>query len=141
MRVFGKASDAEQFWTSPFPREEDCIKLRGVPLGITWRLLGGDMLSPHIRSGVFRPGRELEGKNFFTVIPIIVTRMWVGRPGCFFFSLRVGRFGFYVGHKVFGVDSAAYRDYPLVLPEDVYEGSRALSGLTCRFSTSIGVKK
>lgn len=130
MKVFGRATDEEAEWTAPFP---------AARYGLKARLMGGDLLSPSIMTGTLRPGRAAEGKNFFTVIPRIVVRAWYGIACKPFLSLRAGRFGFYIGHKVFGVDSEAYRDYPLVLAEDVYKGSRALSGFTFRASGKIGL--
>lgn len=128
MRVFGYATDPEALWTAPFPEAR---------VGFKARLLGGDLLSPDVSSGAMRPGREREGRNWFTVIPDTVRRAVHGKPRKPFVSVRVGRFGFYLGHKVFGVDSEAYRDYPLVRPEDVYDGSRAITGFTARMSFNL----
>lgn len=130
MRVFGHATDSPGLWTAPFPEAR---------FGVKMRLMGGDLLSPDIGSGKLRPGRDK--RNFFSVIPGTVKRAVYEKPCKPFLSVRLGRFGFYVGHKVFGVDSEAYLDYPLVFHDDVYSGSQALSGFTGRVSTRIGIPR
>ena len=55
-----------------------------------------------------------------------------------FVSFRKGRFGFYVGWKVFGADNEDLKKFPSVNPAEVYQGSIAMQGLTIRFSTSVG---
>lgn len=127
MRVFGYATDKEQDWTAPYPR--------GV-VGMKLRILGGSLVSPDIDSGVFRPGRESEGANWFTVIPKEVRVRFYKKPCKPFVSFGLGRFGFYFGHKVFGMDSPAYLDYPGIVSGDVYPGSRAMTGFTARFTTA-----
>lgn len=54
-----------------------------------------------------------------------------------FLSARRGRFGFYVGWKVYGVDTENQARMPGIKPEDVYPGSVALQGFTLRFSGSV----
>ena len=129
MRVFGLGTDYEVDWTAPYP----------PATGFKLRLIKGDLVSPKLEGGTPRPGRALEKPNGFNVIPRDVRRDWIGFPGRPFFSVRVGRFGFYIGHKVFGVDSPAYLDYPGLSSKDVYEGSRAMTGFTARFTTKLGV--
>ena len=129
MRVFGHATDAIKKWTAPYPEST----------GFKLRLIRGDLVSPELEGGTPRPGRALEKPNWFNVIPRDVQRDWIGFPGRPFFSVRIGRFGFYIGHKVFGVDSPAYLDYPGLSSKDVYEGSRAMTGFTLRPTTKLGV--
>ena len=129
MNVFGHATDPRERWTAPFPEAR---------IGVKLRLLGGDLLDPDLSTGTMRPGREAEGRNWFTVIPGWVRRAYYPRACKLFLSARAGRFGFYVGHKVFGVDLEMYLDYPGVGDDDVYVGSRAMSGLTARFSKNLG---
>lgn len=128
MRVHGYATDTREEWTTPFPKAR---------IGFKARLLGGDLLSPDIAGGILRRGAEGQKKNFFNTIPIDVRRKRADRPRWPFLSVRVGRFGFYVGHKVFGVDSPAYTDWPGLSADEVFFGSQAVSGFTARFSTSI----
>ena len=125
MNVTGFASDSESTWTSPYPPAR---------FGATFRLLRGDAMRPDLSNVTMRPGREGEAPNWFNCIPVGVCRrvVWY-RP---FMALRVGRFGVYVGWKVYGVDSEAYYDYPSVRQTDVYVGSRALAG-SLRFTTSL----
>lgn len=55
-----------------------------------------------------------------------------------FVSWRRGRFGFYLGWKVYGVDTENQRAMPGINPEDVFDGSIAIQGCTIRFSSSVG---
>jgi hypothetical protein len=128
MKVFGRATDKEELWTAPYPEQR---------FGFKARYLGGDMLSPILKGGVRRPGREAEKRNWFNTIPAGCVRRWRRSPGYFFLSVRAGRFGFYVGHKVFGVDASEYYDFPLVRSDEVRVGSRAVSGFTWRFTSSL----
>lgn len=143
MRVFGLTTDDRKDWTSPYNKDTECIFIRGVAIGIKLRLMGGDLLSPDILgSGKLRPDTPIGAKrDFFNVLPGTVHRSVYEKPRKPFLSVRVGRFGFYIGHKVFGVDSEKYKDFPLVAPEDVHFGSQTLSGFTIRGSRSIGIKK
>jgi len=109
MRVFGYCTDPLP-WTNPFPEAD----------GFIFALRGGDLCSPddwqnptHVRRDYFR-------------IP------W--RP---FFSFRRGRFGFYVGWKVFGADVPDLKKFPSVNPSEVYDGSYAMQGFTWRFTTGL----
>ena len=54
-----------------------------------------------------------------------------------FLSARKGRFGFYIGWKVYGVDTDNQRAMPGIFPEDVYSGSVAIQGCTIRFSRNV----
>ena len=67
--------------------------------------------------------------------PLKVTtysRGWVNhRP---FISVRFGKFGFYLGWKVYGVDTENQRSMPGIGSEDVYPGSLAIQGFTLRFT-------
>lgn len=137
MRVFGYATDDKSRWTAPFPEGPDCVELKLVQgtilVGWKARLLGGDMMSPW--GWQLRPEATANtAPNFFNAIPERTRRLFLSFPCLPFFSVRIGRFGFYIGWKVFGVDSPAYKDYPGVNPSEVYDGSQAFSGLTMRFT-------
>ena len=54
-----------------------------------------------------------------------------------FVSVRSGRFGAYLGWKVYGVDTDNQRAMPGIFPSDVYPGSVAIQGCTIRFSGSV----
>lgn len=127
MRVFGWASDPQEEWTAPYPRGW---------IGFKLRKLGGSLVSPDIASGEYRSGRSGEPKNWFNTVPTLVTVGYLPTPRKWFFSVGIWKFGFYIGHKVFGVDSPAYRDYPGICNTDVYIGSQAMTGFTARFTTN-----
>ena len=124
MNVRGVSTDPESEWTTPYPTRR---------FGVIARLLQGDVMAPDLSDVKMRPGREGESPNWFNCIPRRVHRAVVGpRP---FLSIGVGRFGVYMGWKVFGVDSTAYLDYPGITPADVFKSSRAMCG-TIRFTMS-----
>jgi hypothetical protein len=123
VRVFGYATD--EHWTAPYPEAD----------GFKFRLLGGDMMSPW--GWKLRPEATGGEPNFFNAIPERTRRLYFRIPCLPFLSVRRGRFGFYAGYKVFGVDSDAYKDYPGVHPSEVYEGSQAVSGFTMRFTSGL----
>ena len=54
-----------------------------------------------------------------------------------FASIRFGRFGAYLGNKLYGVDTENQRAMPGINPEDVYSGSIALQGCTIRFTRGL----
>ena len=110
MIVFGYATDAPGRWTAPFPENN----------GVKFRLLRGDLCSPDSWQK-----------------PAHVRRAWlmIPRP---FFSARIGRFGMYVGWKVFGADNEDLKKFPSVNPREVYQGSIAMQGCTIRFTGSLG---
>ena len=121
MKVSGYATDPESNWTTPYPKAR---------FGLILRLLRGDYMAPDLSDAVLRPGRT--EVNWFNAIPIRITRKVVGwRP---FLSIGICSWGVYMGWKVYGVDSAAYLDYPGIRPADVFTGSRAMVG-TLRFTT------
>lgn len=109
MVVFGYATDAREHWTAPYPAAD----------GRKFRLLRGDLLSPDSWQK-----------------PIHVRRAWLSIPRPFF-SWRKGRFGFYIGWKVFGVDNEDLKKFPSVNPAEVYVGSIAMQGFTWRFTTKL----
>ena len=111
MRVFGLATDAPEEWTAPFPTAS----------GYKLRLMGGDEVSP---DDWHRPTR--------------VRRRYFRFPCRPFFSMRIGRFGFYIGSgKVFGVDNEDLKKFPSINPVEVYVGSQAIQGWTVRFTGNV----
>lgn len=54
-----------------------------------------------------------------------------------FVSFRWNRFGFYIGWKVYGVDTDNQAMMPGIDDSDVFVGSVAIQGFTIRFSTSV----
>ncbi len=110
MKVSSKQHPEDQPFTKPFP-------LRN---GVFVALRSGDFYSPDSWdiTKVTRYKRDIV-KN---------------RP---FLSLRCGHFGFYIGWKVFGVDTDNQRAMPGINPEDVYVGSVAIQGFTMRFSRNV----
>lgn len=120
MNVTGYATDPQSNWTTPYPRSF---------VGLIVRLVRGDYMAPDLSDAVLRPSKT--EVNWFNAIPKRITRKVVGwRP---FLAIGVGSWGVYMGWKVYGVDSAAYLDYPGITQADVYEGSRAMVG-TLRFT-------
>lgn len=74
---------------------------------------GGDVCTP-------RNGRMLQGPPW----PTKVWRFYCKLPVLPFLCVRLGRFGFYAGFKVYGVDAPEYKNW---LPaSDVYAGSLAM---------------
>lgn len=124
MIVTGYATDPATNWTTPYPRSR---------FGLIVRILRGDYMAPDLSDVVMRPGRETETPNWFNCVPKRITRKVVGwRP---FISVGVGSWGVYIGWKIYGVDSAAYLDYPGIGEYEVYSGSQAMVG-TLRFTMS-----
>ena len=134
MRIFGYSNDPKP-WTNPFPERDTEDGIPGAD-GFIFALRGGDMMSP---SGwELRPEATAGAKpGFFNAIPKHVRRLYFWLPVLPFFSYRKGTFGFYIGWKAFGVDSAAYKDFPGVNPAEVHAGSIALSGFTARVTTKL----
>ena len=54
-----------------------------------------------------------------------------------FVSARCGRYGAYIGWKVYGVDTDNQRAMPGIFPSDVYPGSVAIQGCTIRFTRGL----
>lgn len=54
-----------------------------------------------------------------------------------YLAVRWGKFGFYIGWKVFGVDGEQLKTFPGLNSEDVYQGSVAMQGFTVRFSANV----
>lgn len=122
MKVTGYATDPEVNWTTPYPRSR---------FGLIVRLIKGDVMYPDLSDAVLRQGQT--AVNWFNAIPKRITRETVGyRP---FIAISIGSFGVYAGWKVYGVDSAAYLDYPGITQADVYAGSLAMVP-TMRFTMS-----
>lgn len=142
MKVFGWSNDPKP-WTNPYPEADTDDGIPGED-GFIWALRGGDMMSPW--GWQPRPETTTGAKlNFFNAIPTRTRRLYFAWPILPFFAYRKGRFGFYVGFKVFGVDSDKYKDFPGVHPSEVYpesspgadDGSQALGGFTWRFTTNL----
>jgi len=96
-------TDTQRPLTDPLPEAN----------GVVFRLVKGDVCDPWLDpDGWFGPEKPLWLMRFWSPVPL---------P---FFAWRVGSWPGYVGFKIYGVDSAAYRT---MLPaEDVYEGSLAM---------------
>lgn len=123
MKVFG---------TGPTPPQNHTWRTRN---GVSLYFRGGDVLRPDIANGTPRPGAETQVRNWFNTIPTSVWRWHCKLPVLPFVTVKVGMFGVYAGFKAFGVDSAAYLDYPGLSAADVYDGSVALTP-SLRFSRS-----
>lgn len=118
MRVFGYSNDPQP-WTNPFPADDTDDGFPGAD-GFIWALRGGDLCSPDSWK-----------------VPTRVRRDYWRCPVLPFFSWRRGRFGFYIGWKVFGVDVEDLKKFPSVNPAEVYDGSAAMQGFTWRFTTKL----
>ncbi|SRR6266404_1392270 len=90
---------------------------------------GGDINHPLGSGKWFEPPFFKKVLHFYFPLPILP-----------FLCLHVGRFGFYVGFKIYGVDAEVYKLY--MNSADVYKGSQALhfSARTTAAYGSIGVK-
>lgn len=123
MNVFGHALDPKEKWTEPFSKSPR--------FGVKLRLLGGDVMDP---SGWVLRSHKLDGEfvpqdakpDWFNAVPRYVYRAFAKTARLPFLSVGLGRFGFYIGWKVYGVDKTEYLDYPTVTRGDLYTGSRAL---------------
>lgn len=100
------------------------------------RVFGSGVSTDPKRPGLFLRGGDVcdpkDGDWFKPPWPKIVVRRWVPNPTLPFLCLKIGRFGFYVGWKVYGVDAPEYKNW--LPPEEVYVGSLALC-LTARTFT------
>lgn len=114
MKVFGLNVGGEPL-TKPYPSKT----------GVIVRVLGGNVVYPWGDGDWFAPPYFASVLKFFMPIPIMP-----------FFSVRIGRFGFYIGAKVFGVDSPAYGNW-MCDPSDVYEGSMAMMLCSIRFTRGL----
>jgi len=102
VKVFYR-NDPERPLTDPLPEEN----------GIVFRLVQGDVLDPFFDpDGWFKPKKPLWTMRFWSVLPL---------P---FFAWHWGRWTGYIGFKVYGVDSEAYKSW--LKPEEVYSGSQAM---------------
>lgn len=115
MRVFGLNLGGEPL-TTPYPSKS----------GFIFRLLGGDVIYPLGNGDWFRPPYFDRVIRFFMPIPIMP-----------FLSIRLGRFGFYFGCKVFGVDSPAYANW-MCDRSQVYPGSQSMMLISIRFTRALG---
>lgn len=118
MKVFGVqfvVSSAEDgLWFDSDEHYTD--KKSGKGWGIVFKLRGGQVIRP-INGKWFGDG---QGGGY----PTRVLKFNCPIPVLPFFSIAIGRFGFYVGFKDFGVDSVHYKNW---LPTDwVKEGNTAL---------------
>lgn len=101
----------DQPLTKPFPATD----------GVLFCLRKGDLYSPDSWSEPTRCYR--------TVV------RWIPR---FFLAARYGRFGFYLGWKVWGCDTEKQLVQVGINPKEVYPGSVAMQGWTIRFTSNIG---
>lgn len=90
---------------------------------------GGDINHPLGEGKWFEPPYFKKVFHWYCPLPILP-----------FFCLHIGRFGFYIGFKIYGVDHPLYKNY--MNPDDVYVGSQALhfSTRTTAIYGSEGIK-
>lgn len=126
MNVFGystdgpfDASDHQTPWKKPYPTGR---------FGIKARLAGGDVCWPVLRR---RVAGATGKRDWFNTLPALLLKVAVAWPCLPFVSIGIGRFGFYIGFKVYGVDLEWYRKW--LRDEEVYIGSNALHP-TMRFT-------
>lgn len=86
------------------------------PVGVTLALRWGDVLHPRGKGDWFKPPYFNRVWRFYCWLPLpwITWNLWGWRG--------------YVGAKIFGVDSPAYREWPAMtgMKPEVYNGSQAL---------------
>ncbi len=92
--------------------------------GIILGLRGGDVIQPLGEGNWFEAPYFKDVLHFYLPIPLIP---W--------FSIRIGKFGFYIGAKAFGVDNEPYKNW--LPPEEVYDGSIATMLCSFRFTGSL----
>jgi len=106
MKVFGLATDSKDQWTTPYPT--------GL-LGLKLRLLCGDVCDPYWfgnGGSWFKLPAPRWIVRFFSYIPL---------P---YIAIGISKWGLYLGWKVYGVDSIAYRQW--LSETEVYAGSQAM---------------
>lgn len=101
---------AFQITTSPAQPPTDPFR---QSFGITLALRGGDICHPLGVGDWFKPPYFKE-----------VFRFWLEWPIAPYITWRVGNCGGYIGAKIYGVDSEAYRNW--LPPSEVYVGSLAM---------------
>lgn len=99
--------------TNPFP----------VSNGIQFSLHGGDICYPKGKGDWFKP----------PYFPAGVWRTYCSLPILPWISYRFGKRAGYIGFKVYGADSDAYKNW--MNPDDVYPGSQALMPSIRLFAT------
>ena len=117
MKVFCHyRNDHERPLTDPLPEKKWSFVLR---------IYSGDICNPLL-------GTFFGEKWFEPPFPKYVWRAFCKWPVLPFIAWRCDKLGGYIGFKLYGVDSPAYKRWPVgIKPEDVYDGSQALC-LTCR---------
>ena len=125
------------FGTGPKPPQNHTWRTTN---GVSLYFRGGDVYRPDIRNGWPRRGYEDDDRDWFNTHPKSAWRWHCKWPVLPFLTFKWGSFGMYVGFKAFGVDSEAYRDFPLMQRADVYNGSVALTP-SIRFSRSRAVQR
>jgi hypothetical protein len=129
MNVFGystdgpfNAADPQTPWKKPYPKGRVGIKLR---------LAGGDVCDPLLKRRA--PGVPEDAKlDWFNSLPALLLRFATKRACIPYIALGAGRFGWYCGGKIYGMDLDWYKKWTPA--EDVYDGSNAIC-FTMRFTT------
>ena len=104
-------SDPERGLTDPLPEKK---------WSFVFRLYSGDICSPVL-------GTFFGEKWFEPPFPKYVWRAFCKWPILPFIAWRCNKRGGYLGFKLYGVDSPAYKRWPVgIKPEDVYDGSQSL---------------
>jgi hypothetical protein len=92
--------------------------------GLILGLRGGNVVQPLGSGDWFKPPYFSSVLKFYIPLPLLP---W--------FTIRIGKFGFYFGAKAFGVDSDAYKNW--LPPEEVYDGSVAVMLCSMRFTSAL----
>lgn len=92
------------------------LNVNTSPKDAQFCLRGGDVYDPKIIGpDAFHPPWPTEYSRWYCKLPVLP-----------FLCVKVGRFGFYGGWKVYGFDSPEYINYPGIVATDIYDGSLAL---------------
>ena len=91
--------------------------------GVTLKLFAGPVVRPVTKPRFWFVKGVPSKWNEFNPDYHWLLRFWL--PACPFLSVAVGRYGFYLGFKVFDLESAKYRQ--MVGDKHVFAGSQALT--------------
>lgn len=91
--------------------------------GIALRFFAGHVVRPYTRPKFwFKTGIPSKWNSFHPTFHGVI-KFWL--PIAPFLSISLGRFGFYIGFKIFSLEPLKY--VPMVGPNEVYDGSSALT--------------